>query len=291
MARVVDDRIDEALDRLHATADEYQGGLANHGPMVVEALARLGRGDDVAAWVRGYERELEPYEGPAVRPIEGDWREVLRSELVALAPGAAGAAGHGVIRTAHAVALLEEADTPVRRHELARALAFWRGNVEVLPAGPPLAGGTSLLELSGRERPPGGRPGFISDHLRSLGPIPMRSGVAIDEVVAGAATVLAGTRASATIALVHAVTTPAALAVLDPYLPAGVAAGQAWIVAAALVLAYGDVQLRDEAGDDVGVDVETAVGLAVESGDEHAIKLAATGARPSVVAEVARRLR
>lgn len=288
MASAVDDRVDEALERLLATADEFQGGLANHGPMVVEALARLGRGDDVAGWVRSYERELEPYEGPVLPAIEGDWREVLRAELVTLASGAAGAAGHGVIRTAHAVALLEQADTSVRRRELARALAFWRSNAETLPAGPPLAGAPSLLELSGRERPPGGRPGFISDHLRSLGPIPTREAVAIDDVVAGAATVLAGTRASATIPLVHAVTTPAALAALDPYLPAGVAAAQAWIVAAALVLAYGDVELRDDLPD---ADAETAVGLAVESGDEHAIKLAATGARPSVVAEVARRLR
>ncbi|HUP84327.1 MAG TPA: hypothetical protein VM143_01550 [Acidimicrobiales bacterium] len=288
-----DDRIDEALEQLHATSDEYQGGLTNHGPMVVEALSRMGRADEVPGWVRAYARSLEPFEGPAVPPVEGDWREAVREELTSLVVGSAGAAGHGVIRTAHAAALLEEADTPVRRQELARALAYWRRNVEVVEAGPALVGASTgraaLLGLSGRERPPGGRPGFISDHLRSLGPIPTCPGAGIDEIVSTAATVLAGTRASATIPLVHAVTTPAALAVLEPYLPPGVAAAQAWLVAAALVSAYGDVTVAAHAEGDE--DSETAVGLAVESRDEHAIKLAATGVRPAIVAEVARRLR
>ena len=41
---------DEALERLHRTGPEFDGWLSNHGPMVVESLARRGRSEVVHRW-------------------------------------------------------------------------------------------------------------------------------------------------------------------------------------------------------------------------------------------------
>ena len=44
----------DALDRLRGTGPEFDGFLANHGPMAAEALLRLGGGDVVPGWVDRY---------------------------------------------------------------------------------------------------------------------------------------------------------------------------------------------------------------------------------------------
>ncbi|HWD56009.1 MAG TPA: questin oxidase family protein [Acidimicrobiales bacterium] len=157
--------LDDALTVFAATAPSYGSlGLANHGPMAAEALAHLGRGDAIAAWVEQYRKRLEPAPPPADRPLsEADWpaalgeeahfpdwlalfeREVADRPPVAvvgewaprLLPGTIGAAAHGLIRTAHAVRALVAADTPARRLELAIGLAFWASSYRELP-GPPL---------------------------------------------------------------------------------------------------------------------------------------------------------
>lgn len=290
---MADGRVDEALERLHATADEYGMGLSNHGPMTVQALAAVGAVDEVLPWVRRYERKLEPADEPAPDPVEGDWQDVLRASLPALVTGSVSAAGHGAIRTAHAVALLEEADTPPRRTELARALRYWRRSYERLDPGPPMDDAPASVQEAWRRLPPLPSPGsgngrLLSDRLRDLPPLPVLSTATIDDVATAAASVLVASPPSATIALVHAVTTPAAMRVLDPYLPDGVAATQAWVVATALVATFADRRAPLLPLD--VTDPGEAVALAVESGDEHAIKLAATGVAPAVVAEVARRL-
>ena len=157
--------LDDALTVFAATAPRYGSlGLANHGPMAVEALAHLGREDAIADWVEHYRSRLEPALPPADRPLsEEDWpkalgeedrfaewltlfeREVADRPPVAvvgewaprLLPGTVGAATHGLIRTAHAVRALAAADTPARRLELAIGLAFWASTYQELP-GPPL---------------------------------------------------------------------------------------------------------------------------------------------------------
>jgi hypothetical protein len=157
--------LDDALTVFAATAPKYGSlGLANHGPMVAEVLAHLGREDAIADWVEHYRPRLEPAPPPADRPLsEEDWpqalgqeerfgewltlfeREVADRPPVAvvgewaprLLPGAVGAATHGLIRTAHAVRSLAAADTPPRRLELANGLAFWASTYQELP-GPPL---------------------------------------------------------------------------------------------------------------------------------------------------------
>lgn len=290
--------VDEALERLHATADEYGGGLSNHGPMVVEALARLGAPDAIAGWCRRYEGRLVDEDGPPLSPVAGDWRQVVTREATRLLPGAASAAGHGVIRVAHAVRLLESADTRPRRMELARALRYWKTTYSVLPIGMALRADTideAAAQIMGRGRAPF-RAGLISDRLAGFGPVPMYV-ASIDAVIDVAARALLGSSRGATIALVHAVTTPEALRVLAPYAGEAGAAQQAWAVAAGLLACYGDA--LDVAATEPG-DWPEAVAVAVESGDEHAIKLAAAclgrdAERPpsvaaAVTAAVARRL-
>ena len=291
--------VDEALERFHATADEYRGGLSNHGPMAVEALARLGAVDEVAPWSVRYARALEPFEGPTpVLDLDEPWEAAVRREVPRLLRGAVSAAGHGAIRTAHAVAMLSEADTPPRRMELARALAYWRATYDEVEAGPPVSGAaTSSVRAAMRSvaslSPPPPGPGLISDRVRSLGPVPVLDGASLDDVIDVAAGALLASRRSATIALVHAVTTPAALQVLAPYVD-GVER-EAWLVAAALIGGYADaLDPTDEQLESSSFDI--GVAGAVESGDEHAIKLAAACLRrPSpvhaaVTAEVAARL-
>jgi hypothetical protein len=265
--------VDEALERFHATADEFGGGLSNHGPMGVDALVQLGAVDAVHPWAVRYERRLEPFEGPApVVDADEPWSDIVRREVPPLLRGAVGAAGHGVIRVAHAVSMLSVADTLPRRMELARALAYWRASYDEVTPGPPVVGASSVREAlrsvaSLSPRPPG--PGLISDRLHALGPVSVFDAATVDDVVDAAAGALLASRRSSTIALVHAVTTPVALAVLAPFVP-GVER-EAWLVAAALIAGYADVL----DGEVATVDVDEAVGLAVESGDEHAIKLAA----------------
>jgi hypothetical protein len=157
--------LDDALTVFAATAPRYGSlGLANHGPMAVEALAHLGRHDAIAGWVERYRVRLDDAPPPADRPLtEEDWpaalgqadrfaewlalfeREVADRPVAAvvgewaprLLPGAVGAATHGLIRTAHAVRALTGADSAPRRLEVAIALAFWASSYQELP-GPPL---------------------------------------------------------------------------------------------------------------------------------------------------------
>ncbi|HVT41696.1 MAG TPA: questin oxidase family protein [Acidimicrobiales bacterium] len=165
MGTVATEALDDALTVFAGTGPNYGSlGLANHGPMVAEALAHLGREDAIAGWVAAYRRRLDDAPAPAARPLaEGEWQDALGAEArypewlalfereiadrpVAavvgewaprLLPGTVGAATHGLIRTGHAVRGLGGADTPPRRLEVATALAFWASSYEELP-GPPL---------------------------------------------------------------------------------------------------------------------------------------------------------
>jgi hypothetical protein len=60
---MTDDVLLDALQRLHDTGPEFDGFLANHGPMAAEALIRIGGSDAVAAWVDDYLPRLGPVPG------------------------------------------------------------------------------------------------------------------------------------------------------------------------------------------------------------------------------------
>ncbi len=150
MQILTDGTYDEALERLHRTGPEFKGWLSNHGPMVVEALARRG-GADIHRWTDTYTRRLEPLP-PATRPLSletataalGDqarlsdwidfferrllgrrWQDVLVSWWPVLLPGIPAAATHAVIRVGHATVALRAHENAVRVRELAHGLGYW----------------------------------------------------------------------------------------------------------------------------------------------------------------------
>lgn len=156
---IVSGSYDEALERFHATGPEREGWLSNHGPMVVEALARLGHDDRIHPWSDRYLARLEevprgvaPIDGRAWRDPLGDptrtgdwirfflgeadqrdWQMQLAQWWPRLLPGIAAGATHGVIRVGHAVRALRAVETEPRRHELAHALAYWAARWQPIP--------------------------------------------------------------------------------------------------------------------------------------------------------------
>ena len=165
---------DEALERFHRTGPEFEGWLSNHGPMVVEALARWGCDNVVHRWTDGYLQRLD--ELPAERaPLAGrdwkvalgdasrigdwvaffhreleqaGWQQVLGVWWPRLLPGIAAGATHGVIRVGHATHSLRQLESTPRRAELAHALGYWAARWQVIPVITPV-GNHPAAELVG----------------------------------------------------------------------------------------------------------------------------------------------
>lgn len=155
-------RHDEALEALHPYGPSLASGHINHAPMVVEALAAMGLGDEAPGWLTARQADFLP-RGQSRAPIaperwrgalgareryddwaiffEGEietagWRVTLERWVTRLAPGYATAAVHGALRTAHAGRALLLDETPARRRELARGLAVWAAMYRPLPRDP-----------------------------------------------------------------------------------------------------------------------------------------------------------
>ena len=309
---MTDGSLDEAYERLHATGPELVGGLTNHGPMVVECLAHLGRTDEVHRWLDGYAGELD--ELPAGRGIDrwedglgdprrlGDWlahfahddqpwQQLLATWWPRLAPGMAAAATHGVIRTGHAVRALREGETAPRRAELGQALAYWaalwspvprlvpsgnRAPRDALPSVPLLAvqDGRAGERLGRLAQTPG-----WSESVQALQPV-RHPGAVLSDVVDAALRAYAGRAAGNPVMLVHAVTAPAAVSLVLPSLPVALhrdSVETAWTTAAALVASYATSKpLPPRTGP---LDVEGAVDRAVAHGDAHVLKLTEAAVR------------
>jgi len=151
MQTLIDGTYDEALERLHRTGPEFDGWLSNHGPMVVEALARRGAGAGIHRWTDVYSRRLDQLPRPS-RPLvastaaeslgdhtrlgdwiafferrldEKPWQDVLALWWPVLLPGIAAGATHGVIRVGHAAVALRARENEVRVRELAHGLGYW----------------------------------------------------------------------------------------------------------------------------------------------------------------------
>ena len=171
---------------------------------------------------------------------EGPWEPAVDRWVYELAPGFAGAATHGVIRAGHAARSLARHDTPGRRKELARGFAYWAATHQTLPrkeTSPAHLTPDQALAHVPRLPDDVRRTGSIAQGLKLVATLPDFPGV-ISLVDAGtpesfvpalgetfARVFLAGTTpAGRTIALIHAVTGPAAAGLLVPHVSARTAA-------------------------------------------------------------------
>ena len=312
--------LDDALAVFATTAPEYGPfGFANHGPMACEALATLGREDAIEGWVARYRTRLHDAPPPAARPLSeaewpgalGDaarfpeWLALFEHELAdrpptavvgewvpRLLPGAVGAATHGLIRSAHGLRALQDADTPPRRLELAHGLAYWGSQYQELPGPPLLIGHEGVADaLADLPYMPEEAPQefLISDmvaHVADIadefeqavaslgwtgGPVEL-----LDRLAGGGALAyLRNADAGSPIGLLHAITSPMACEMVLPWLAAedrDAALGYVWQAVASLHVAY-DIDRTGPLPEGSPPTGDDLVDLALDSGDEHAIKL------------------
>jgi Questin oxidase-like len=313
--------LDQALTVFAGTAPEYgSDGRSNHGPMAAEALVRLGRADVVPDWTATYARRLQSAPAPAPRPLSDeawpkalgdqaafpDWLTLFETEMAdrpikavvgewvpRLVPGAVGAATHGLIRTAHGLRALGEADTPARRVEVAHGLAYWASVYQELP-GPPLFIGHQDVAQALADLPylPEETPEtfLISERVKFMADIsdefeqgvaslaPRGDAVTLLDALAGggARAYLRNADEGVPIALLHTVTAPLALELILPWLAEedrDAAMGYGWQAVAALHVAYATERAAPVPEDDPVPSAEELIERAVASGDEHAIKL------------------
>ena len=255
----MDGNYDEALLRLHRTGPEFRGGLANHGPMAVDALFRLDQGEEVGSWVDGYVRKLD--ELPARWwPITdrtdwrdplgdgtriGDWLEYFTRQLKQapwttvlavwwprLLPGGVASATHPLIRTGHAVRALLEEETEPRVEELGQALGYWAARWTPLPPAQPVGRMPATTALDGLPTLPdrGGararvmalfdEPAWAAAVSRAATPAaPNEVEQALDDLVDAAVSHYASWATAEPVMLVHMATAPRAARLVLPALP------------------------------------------------------------------------
>src|SRR5262249_2627761 len=121
-------------------------------PVTAENWAQaLGVIDRFGDWVSFFRAQL----------AEAPWRVVLGEWIGRLLPATPSAGAHGLIRTAHALRALADAEAALPREELGGRLAYWAAYYRKLPGTPRLAGALDLgdalrrvpLFLSGQARP------------------------------------------------------------------------------------------------------------------------------------------
>lgn len=288
------DAVNDALERLTGFGPVWGPGFAFHAPMVVEALAALGHTAEIPGWiernrlVRHYadappaHTRLDPADRAGQRAALGDlrrfsdwaamfereiadlgWREVLTRWWPRLLPGLSGQLGHGLIRTAHAVRGLDRvpAPTPAQLTEFAQGLAFWAaGFWEPPPVDSGVMAAGAALTPDARDA----RETLITS-------------------TAVAARYLADRAPAPTIPIVHAVTVPMAVDIVMPLLPEDqLTENYAWAMrgSADVLRRFGGFGSApplpaDQTVPTLGASIEAAV----ETEDEHAIKLVEVCAR------------
>ena len=236
-----------------------------------------------ADWVTFFEEELK----------ETDWRAVLGRFSGELAPGFIGVAAHGIIRVGHAARGLAAEDTVPRRRELVDALAYWASRYQTLPENHEPSSGLipsqalAHLELLPERLRKNGS--LITTEVADLAGFPPFAKVPdlVDASAEPAALLSDLTETFArmylehvepsgsVIALLHAVTGPAAVRSLLPVADRATAAlllRYAWQGAAALYMRYGAV-VKPSPAAARKTTWEEVVERSVQGGDEHAIKL------------------
>jgi hypothetical protein len=326
------DTLDEALGRLHLTDVEYASGgvdgLSNHGPMAAESLIKLGGEARVPSFVEQYSRRLRPL--PALDghpPVLGDpsttaaWiaryertlsvadpRDALRATLDELLPVAVSGAAHGLLRTAHAVRAWLARDVPVRRREVAFALASWAVRYQTIPGTPGATPTRGLDVVSALARvpllPTDDRidAGLIVDRVAQVAAVPGFAAtvgavdldaqpidVAITSLAAAAARLFVRTP-DARFVYLHALTGTSSLRMLAPLLDAPAqrrALGAVFHAVAALHSTYGDAAaiatLDAPIEPSTSLDRETLRARALASDDDHDVKMIAAALREHAI--------
>jgi hypothetical protein len=314
------DQLDDALTSFAATAPEFgRHGLSNHGPMASEVLEHLGHPEAIGPWASSYRVRLDDAPAPADRPLTDDewpgalgdrarfgrWLAHFERELAdrptaavvgewapRLAPGTVGAAGHGLLRTAHALRALTTADTGPRQLEVAHGLAYWASCYQELPGPPLLIGHQGVTEaLADLPYLPEDVPqdflitaqvahvAEVADEFEqavaSLGFA--GSGLELIDALAagGARAYLRNAAEGHAIALLHTITAPLALELLLPWLAAedhDAALAYAWQAVASIHVAYA-IDRHPPVLDGEPPSADDLVERALRSGDEHALKL------------------
>lgn len=247
-----------------------------------EALGDFSR---VGDWIAFFNREMK----------ESSWRAVLGEWAERLAPGLVAGATHGLIRTGHAARSLGQRETEARRRELAEGLAYWAARYQLLPSASHDSKPGSLkpsqairkVEILPFDRRTGG---LISHSLLRLDGFAPFAGVIdladtsvdassfISDLTETFAGLYLANAPRNVISFIHAVTGPAAMRLLLPYLTPEAKRSllrYGWQAAAALYAAFAGAGTQD------GVTVSTdkqeqsrddLIDRAVANGDEHAIK-------------------
>jgi Questin oxidase-like len=314
------DLLDDALSLFAATAPEYGTfGLSNHGPMAAEALGQLGRADAIPGWVASYRERLDAAPAPEKPLSEEEWPVALgapdrfpawlalfETELAdrpvaavveewvpRLVPGTVAAALHGLIRTAHGLRAVGEADTPPRRVEVATGLAYWASQYQELPGPPVLLGHQGVPEaLADLPYLPEETPhellisdlvvhmADISDEFEqavaSLGPEGDAIALLDALAVGGARAYLRNAEGGNAVALIHTITGPLAVELVLPWLAEedrDAALAYAWQAVASLHVAYALDRHEPDADGEAVPSRDAVVARALQSGDAHALKL------------------
>lgn len=320
---------DEALERFHQVELEYAGGLANHGPMGAHALLALGHQALIPAFVDRYVPRIPPARAGRVLDLvereaargdmdrapdwvatfdaalaTGSWESVVVAVVPELLPGLFAAAGHGLLRTVHAMRALELEDSALRRCELARGLAHWSARYSRLPGEPgaridAAVGASGAIDAAALLEhwpllpwPAAAGESFTQAVLRLETNADFRAAIErfavpahaeIDAFLAQlcrAAARLYLSHPDARIAYTHAVTIPSAMRWLACRLPADAArlgAAYAFQAVAALHTLYGGAPAASAVDDEVrqtGESWDEIRYRAACSLEEHAIKLA-----------------
>ncbi|MET7480886.1 questin oxidase family protein [Streptomyces sp. NPDC005648] len=305
-------RLEEALERVHATGPERLGRLSNHAPMVVEALAARGQAGSVHHWLDLYRDHLEDFPD-RVAPVTDDnwpsalgdrrrvadwidhfsralaeqpWRSVLATWWPRLLPGLYGGATHTVIRVGHAVRALRAGENAPRLTELAHALGYWGAAHQSVTGLTELPGAvTAAASLDAVEPIAGGVAGFPA-RLAAVRRLPLWAPDVTDpdtararltELVAAAVHRYATHGHGEETMLVHASTAPnAVLRTLDS-LPRELwvpSLRAAWSATAAVTAMY-----PAEAVDytpPARLTAQEVMAAALAHGDEHVVKFADT---------------
>lgn len=317
----VDEAAADSMDEALALLTSYGHGGGNHAPMGAEALIAMGFGARVVPWVEWYiarERMRPRPTAAALAPSEyskalgaqariGEWNatfreaiaaqpwaEVVREWLPRLMPGLAAAATHGLIRTAHALRSLSRADTPLRRGELADALAYWAAFFQPVvsfdraaPDSPPqlpsqVIRSVPLAKKRHRRMMPSlearSREPDFARAVRLAHPSAGDESAFLSDLTATFADIYTAFGDSEAIPLIHAVTGPAAVRLLFPHLDDASrsdAARYAWHAAAGLWASFAPGPVPEKV--DAASTKDTWPALLerhADIRDVHAIKLA-----------------